>query len=92
MVDWTGQAQDAADQIDALARQRTRVTEVLSQVEWVQRAEMPALHPVHWRSDAQRRYSEQLAELQTILDRASHSLTGAVEVIDHAVRSTWSGP
>ena len=90
MVDWTGQTHDATEQIQALARQRSRVAEVRSQVETVRRYDLPALHPVHWRSEAQRRYSDQLVELEEMLGRASVTLDRAVEALDQALRSAWS--
>ncbi len=90
MVDWTGQANDAAEQIRMLARQRSRLAEVRSQVRRVRRSDLPALHPVHWRSEAQRRYSDQLVELEGLLGHASAALDRAVEAVDHALRSAWS--
>ena len=92
MVDWTGQAQEAADRVNALERQRARVAEVVAQLDRLRQADLPALDPVHWRSEAQRRYSDQLAELHGILAQASAGLDRAVEALDQALRSAPRGP
>lgn len=92
MVDWTGQTQEAAERIQALTRQRSRVAEVGAQLERIRRADLPVLQPVHWRSEAQRRYSEQLVELHGMLGQASGRLDRAVDALDQALRSASRAP
>ena len=92
MVDWTGQAEEAAEKLRALARQRRRVTDVVAQLERIGMADLPALQPVHWQSEAQRSYSDQQVELHGLLERAAGRLERAVDAIDQALRSASRAP
>lgn len=90
--DWGGPNIGDVEQSHWLSARREVTQRVLEGVDRALRVDMPALVPVRWQSDAQRRYLEKLEDLERELAFIQWQLNAIIDAIDRALSAIRDVP